>query len=62
MFELSALVRTLVAETTVYFLVMVAPQIYIQLSLSVVNIYLVASFHDRWLQIPQGVGKQLQAL
>jgi len=36
--KLSALVRTIVAEATIYFLVMVAAQTYIQLSISVVKV------------------------
>ena len=48
--KFSALVRTIAAEATVYFLVMVTAQVYIQLSLSLMEVYslsFLAQFRDR---------------
>ena len=55
--KLSALARVLVTEATVYFLVMVAAQIYIQLSFNLVKVWFLsvpASFPDNNLRSLQG--------
>lgn len=55
--KLSALARVLVTEATVYFLVMVAAQIYIQLSFNLVKVWSLsvpASFPDNNLRSLQG--------